>query len=174
MPARPRTYLANKGLEAKRALLWQIPGERLRHKTTPPIYRCWSHFLAKTSHAERMKKSRMKAKKANAVRLLSEAPEISVTAQEVWAIQEASEGRCFHCGSLAVEGRPSKPKTGAPLPWAQIGRRIGALDHLTTRFEGGGNDAGISFDLAFGATHGRKSGAGSRPTMAGIVRAASA
>jgi hypothetical protein len=87
-----------------------------------------------------MAKCRDHAKKANRKRLLSEAPETRLTAQDVWANIEAAKGRCFHCGSLAVERRPSSP-TGAPVEWAQIGRRIGSLQHLKCRLEGGDNDA---------------------------------
>src|SRR5258707_4186324 len=52
---------------------------------------------------------------------------------------EAAQGRCAHCGALAVENRPSSP-TGVPLPWAQVGRRIGSLEHVRWRYGGGGND----------------------------------
>ena len=58
--------------------------------------------------------------------------------QDVWSVLEAAQGRCMYCGSLAVEGRPSKPN-GAPSPWEQVGRRVGSLAHITARVYGGTN-----------------------------------
>lgn len=43
-----------------------------------------------------------------------------------------------HCGSLAVEKRPSTA-TGQPLPWDAVGRRIGSLGHRIARFNRGTN-----------------------------------
>lgn len=57
------------------------------------------------------------------------------------AVLEAAKGRCESCGSLAVENRPSGPN-GKPLPWAQVGRRIGSLGHRVARFNGGSNAPG--------------------------------
>ena len=65
----------------------------------------------------------------------------AVSAAEVLEIMERSHGRCHHCGSLAVERRPSDPINGAPMPWAAVGRRIGSLEHLVNVVEGGTNDA---------------------------------
>jgi hypothetical protein len=94
-------------------LPWQLPGRQLRQETPKPVYRSWSDYLARTSPGDRMTKCGIIAKKANKKRLLSEAPEMRLTAQDVWTIIEAAKGRCAHCGSLAVENRPSSP-TGAP------------------------------------------------------------
>jgi hypothetical protein len=88
--------------------------------------------------AEVMAWCRDKAKKANGSRLLSGEPTARVTAQDVWAIMAAALGRCAYCGSLAVEKRPSTP-TGQPLPWEQVGRRIGSLSHVVPLFYGGTN-----------------------------------
>jgi hypothetical protein len=63
-----------------------------------------------------------------------------VTALQVWHVLRNAKGRCVHCESLAVEGRPSNPTTGSPTAWEQIGRRIGSLEHRRWRFDGGDND----------------------------------
>ena len=105
----------------------------------PPTFVSWADYLARTTTVERTAKCNAAAKKANRERLLSAAPESHLYGKDVWAICEAVRGRCAHCGSLAVERRPSKPN-GAPLPWAQIGRRIGSLEHHQWRIHGGDND----------------------------------
>lgn len=105
----------------------------------PPVFASWAEFLARTSRSDRMKRCYAAAKKANRKRLLSEMPLVRISGPEVWEIIAAARGRCLHCDSLAVENRPSNPN-GAPLPWAQIGRRIGSLEHLISRFEGGDNE----------------------------------
>lgn len=117
---------------------WQTPDKPLSDPPRP-VFASWSDYLARTSQRERMARCSNAAKKANKKRLLSNAPTTRLTAQDVWAVIEAARGHCAHCGSLAVENRPSGP-TGAPLPWAQIGRRIGSLEHVRWRFGGGGND----------------------------------
>ena len=53
-----------------------------------------------------------------------------ITKQQVWAILKAAKGRCAYCGSLAVERGPVNPATSKLAPWAQVGRRIGSLDHV--------------------------------------------
>jgi hypothetical protein len=105
----------------------------------PPVYHSWGEYLQVTSAAERLQWCRAKAKIANRTRLMSGAPERKITANEVWTILEATEGRCAYCGSLAVERRPSGPE-GRPIPWARIGRRIGSLGHRLARFHGGANN----------------------------------
>lgn len=102
-------------------------------------YRSWEDFLARTSESERMRWCALKSKKANALRLMSGAPEAVITAREVWKVLENAQGRCRYCGSLALEKRPSDPKTGAPRPWEPIGRRVGSIDHRSSRFSGGAN-----------------------------------
>jgi hypothetical protein len=119
-------------------LPWQMPGR----ETPPPpapLYASWDDYLARTSHAERRTWCALKAKVANRTRLLSDAPKVRLTAEEVLAIMETAQGRCAHCGSLALEGRPSGLK-GTPVSWAQVGRRIGSLDHSIWRYRGGDND----------------------------------
>lgn len=106
----------------------------------PPAYRSWDDYLARTNRSDLMAWCRAKAKKANAPRLMSEAPGDRLTGQDVWAIMEAAQGRCAYCGSLAVEKRPST-STGQPLPWEHVGRRIGSLSHVVSRFDGGSNAA---------------------------------
>ena len=106
---------------------------------SPPIFSSWTEYLAGTTYGQRMKRCYAAAKKANRKRLLSPVPDVHLTAQDVWSVIETAQGRCIHCGSLAVENRPSNPATGAPLAWAQVGRRIGSLEHVKSRFGGGGN-----------------------------------
>jgi hypothetical protein len=117
---------------------WQTPGVPVPNPP-PPMFISWTDYISRTSRGERMARCTAAAKKANRKRLLSEAPKVRLTARDVWAVIEKARGRCAHCGSLAVENRPSKD-TGAPLAWAQIGRRIGSLEHNRWRFGGGGND----------------------------------
>ena len=67
---------------------------------------------------------------------MSGEPEAQIAAKDVWAIMAAARGSCAYCGSLAVEKRPST-QAGQPLPWEQVGRRIGSLSHAVSRFNGG-------------------------------------
>lgn len=117
---------------------WQMPGGPTL-AVPAPMYASWEDYLARVDRAARMARCAQAAKKANRKRLLSEAPATRLTAQDVWNVIDAARGRCAHCGSLAVESRPSSP-TGAPVAWAQIGRRVGSLEHVRWRFGGGGND----------------------------------
>jgi len=104
----------------------------------PPDYASWDDFLASTTPADRRKWAAAKAKKANSERLMSGRPAERITADDVLAVLESARGRCAHCGSLAVERRPSG-RDGRPLPWEAVGRRIGSLGHITARVFGGGN-----------------------------------
>lgn len=79
-----------------------------------------------------------RTKKANAARLLSAAPERKLTARDVWDIVAAARGRCVHCGSFCVERLPYDGTV--KLPWEQVGRRIGSVDHIESRVTGGGNE----------------------------------
>ncbi len=105
-------------------------------------FRSWEDFLARTSEAERMRWCAQKAKVANRPRLVSGRPEVQISAEEVWEVLSKAQGRCCHCGSLALERRPSDPRTGAPRPWEHVARRIGSLEHVKSRFDGGINSAG--------------------------------
>jgi hypothetical protein len=64
--------------------------------------------------------------------------DLRITWRDVWLVLEAAKGRCAHCNSLAIENRPSTPN-GYPLPWSQVGRRIGSLGHRIARYQGGSN-----------------------------------
>ena len=105
----------------------------------PPVFTSWADYLKRTSRSERMVRCYAAAKKANRKRLLSDAPSSRLSGPDVWNVIEAARGRCVHCGSLAIETRPSA-SNGAPIAWAQVGRRIGSLEHVRWRFGGGGND----------------------------------
>ena len=118
---------------------WQMPWASTPDPP-PPVFVSWEDYLARTSCAQRMKLCQSKARVANRARLMSSASAVKVRGQDVWQILKEAQGRCYHCGSLAVENRPSNPADGAPLLWAQVGRRIGSLEHLQARVGGGDND----------------------------------
>lgn len=82
----------------------------------PPGYASWNDFLARTTLADRRKWAAAKAKKANSERLMSGRPAERITADDVLAVLESAQGCCTHCGSLAVERRPSG-QDGRPLRW---------------------------------------------------------
>ncbi len=104
-----------------------------------PAYISFADFLERTTFAMRIARCRAAAKKAGRPRVLSPPPRHRLSGHDVWNVIEASRGRCVYCGSLAVENRPSKPN-GAPAAWAQVGRRIGTLEHQYWRAAGGDND----------------------------------
>ena len=106
-----------------------------------PLFTSWANYLLLTTPGERRAWCAKKAKGANRPRPMSGDALGAVSAAEVLEIMERSHGRCHHCGSLAVERRPSDPINGAPMPWAAVGRRIGSLEHLVNVVEGGTNDA---------------------------------
>jgi hypothetical protein len=111
-----------------------MPGQAVL-ELPPPVFASWADYLARTTYAERMSRCHAAAKKANLKRLLSPAPKVRICGTDVWDVIEEAKGRCFHCGSLAVERRPSAAN-GAPIAWAQVGRRIGSLEHLHKRSAG--------------------------------------
>ena len=98
-----------------------------------PVYLSFEDYLALTTEEERMAWCREKAKKANRLwkDQWQQRPELRITKQQVLSLLLAAQGRCFYCGSLAVEHRPINPVTGKrDGPWAQVGRRIGTLEHV--------------------------------------------
>jgi hypothetical protein len=110
-------------------------------KTLPaPVYTSWVDYLAQTTWTRLRQRCRETAKRANRKRLLSPMPEHSVSPLMVWRVLSEARGRCAHCGSLAVEGRPSDPRKGTPISWGHIGRRVGSLEHKKARYVGGDND----------------------------------
>jgi hypothetical protein len=104
-----------------------------------PTYLSFADYLERTTYAKRMARCHAAAKKANRERLLSPRPKHHLSGNDVWNVIEAARGRCAYCGSLAVENRPSQPN-GAPAAWAQVGRRIGSLEHRRWRALGSDND----------------------------------
>jgi hypothetical protein len=117
---------------------WQMPGMPVP-EPPPPVYVSWADYLQRTTRAERMVRCYAASKKANRKRLMSNAPTTRLSGRDVWTIIELARGRCAYCGSLAVEKRPSS-LTGAPIAWAQVGRRIGSLEHARWRYGGGDNN----------------------------------
>ena len=65
-------------------------------------------------------------------------PAQKIKASDVWKVLEASKGKCFYCGSLALEHLPSV--NGKAISWAYMGRRIGALHHINKNREKDYND----------------------------------
>lgn len=130
----------HKGGRAAREPSQPVPESmrRIASAAEAPAYTSWADFLERTTPAARMAWCRAKAKKANLPRLMSGSPDAKIMAEDVWRVLDAAQGRCAHCGSLAVEKRPSTAK-GAPLPWEQVGRRIGSLGHRIARFNRGKN-----------------------------------
>lgn len=118
---------------------WQVPGVPTADPG-PPVYVSWEDYVARTTNTQRMARCYAASKKANRKRLLSAPPEHRLTGRLVWKGIETARGRCVHCNSLAVEHRTSDAKTGQPLPWAQVGRRVGSLEHVKWRRGGGDND----------------------------------
>jgi hypothetical protein len=116
---------------------WQMPGMPVCD-APPPVFTSWADYLKRTTRSQRMVRCYAAAKKANRKRLLSRAPRFRLSGLDVWAVIEAARGRCVHCGSLAVETRPSAPN-GAPIAWAHVGRRVGSLEHVCSRISGGDN-----------------------------------
>jgi len=116
---------------------WQMPGMTVPD-APPPMFLSWADYIKRTSYSQRMARCHAAAKKANRERLLSSAPETKLCGADIWSLFETARGRCAYCGSLAVETRPSNSQ-GAPVPWAQVGRRVGSVEHRRMRVTGGGN-----------------------------------
>ncbi len=104
----------------------------------PPEYPSWAAFVEQVPLPVVLGWCAAKAKTANRSRRKSGPPDESVTRDDVLVVMESAQGRCRHCGSLAVERRPSA-SDGSPRPWEPVGRRIGSLDHLESRLLGGSN-----------------------------------
>lgn len=143
----------------------QAPESEAPGPAPAPAYMSWEDFLARTTNAGRMAWCRKKATRANRPRLMSGEPDVKITGADVWAVLEAAKGRCEHCRSLAVESRPSG-LNGKPLPWTQVGRRIGSLGHRQARFNGGSTRPATCRGHVCGATPGHLKGAPARPTTA--------
>lgn len=117
-------------------------GDRPDVEPPPPLFLTYDAFRAGTPLVEVRRWCGLKAKRANRYRLLSGVPEEKVSTEDVYGILHAARGRCAHCGSLAVEGAPVDPVTRKPARWAHVGRRIGSLDHVVPRIDGGPNTVG--------------------------------
>lgn len=97
-----------------------------------PIYMSFADYMARTTNTERMGRCYAASKRANRVhRPLTPTHALpKLTGPGVWGLIEKAKGRCMYCRSLAVERRPSVEGRGYALPWAEIGRRIGSLEHI--------------------------------------------
>lgn len=124
---------------AARLLNYYRPSDPTPEPPTP-AYRSWNDYLVRTTRAERLNWCARKARAANEQRLLSDAPVIALTGEDVWNVMLKARGLCAYCGSLAVERKPYDPVLRHRTPWAPIGRRVGTLGHAQARFYGGGND----------------------------------
>lgn len=105
-----------------------------------PAYTSWGDYLTKISWIKLKRKCFDTAKRAGRKRSMSAAAKHQVSGLHVWQVMRDAQGRCTHCGSLAVEGRPSDPKNGSPVAWNHVGRRIGSLEHISARGRGGDNE----------------------------------
>lgn len=105
----------------------------------PPVYTSWEDYVEQTPRKDLMLRCSQIASRANRPRLMSGRPATRVNGKTILAILTTTEGRCHHCGSLAVERRPSGVK-GAPTSWEHVGRRIGSLDHIVAMVKGGTNE----------------------------------
>lgn len=105
----------------------------------PPLFENWEDYLVRTPAEIIRAWCAKKASRANRKRLLSVAPSVKITAADVLNILMTAKGRCHYCNSLCVENRPSGPN-GAPMRWTEVGRRVGSLGHVQSRFSGGDNE----------------------------------
>jgi HNH endonuclease len=105
-----------------------------------PLYSSYGDYRGKVPLTVIMRKCSGIARTANRPRLYSGPAIVRLAATDVFSVLNNAQGRCCYCNSLAVDNKPSLPN-GAPLPWADIGRRIGSLEHLIPRMDGGDNDA---------------------------------
>ena len=135
-PDRRKSYTGVRGRPRKDVPIDSVSST---HVSKESMFISWEDFLTRTTERERMDWCKAKARKANRKRLLSGEPMVKLTAIDVWEVLESYKGHCRYCGSLALENRPSKPN-GAPFPWEHIGRRIGSLEHIESRFDGGENE----------------------------------
>lgn len=109
--------------------------------TTPlPLYSSYDDYRARVPVNEILRKCRHIARNANRARLYSGLATVRLIPGDVFLVLDRARGQCHYCKSLAVENRPSNIN-GAPLPWGHIGRRIGSLEHIVSRLDGGDNDA---------------------------------
>jgi phage FluMu protein Com len=99
-------------------------------------YDSWADYLQSTKNEQLRRRCERIAARAN--RWRSGVPVDRITASDVWTVMEGARGRCSTCGSLAVEGRLSRPD-GAPMSWDAVGRRVGRLGHVVPRVRGGPN-----------------------------------
>lgn len=128
--------------DVKKALKHAVPVPTELPESTPsppPEFTSFNDWCVRTSVKEKREYCHTRAKSANSKRLLSPKPTYNVKTWEVWHIIEDAKGRCAYCGSLAVEKRPSNEK-GHPIPWSNVGRRVGSLGHRVARFHGGGDE----------------------------------
>ncbi|MDQ0791940.1 HNH endonuclease [Streptomyces sp. B1I3] len=107
-----------------------------------PLWLSFEDFLVGTPMREIRLWCSRKAIRANRGRLLSGHPTGRITTDDVVAVLTAARGRCRYCGSLAVQAAPTHPVSRKPMPWGHIGRRIGSLDHVVARIDGGRNSVG--------------------------------
>lgn len=95
---------------------------------TGPAFASWEDYLARTSEHEREARCRAIAYQANKRRSDGRRPAIRLTWKDVWAVLQQAQGRCCHCGSLALDRMPTTA-CGSVASWRRAGSRIGSLDH---------------------------------------------
>lgn len=105
----------------------------------PPKYTTFEAFLQSTPRALIRNWCTQKAKHANRYKVMPGVPVERINTEDVWNLLIQAKGRCHYCNSLAVEKAPTDPITGKTLPWEQVGRRIGSVDHVIARLDSGRN-----------------------------------
>jgi hypothetical protein len=106
----------------------------------PPEYTSFADYMARTTNTERMRRCYQASKRANRVHRPLTPALISprLTGPGVWGLIETAKGRCMYCRSLAVEQKPAID--GRRNLWADVGRRIGSLEHVDPYLRDGQND----------------------------------
>jgi hypothetical protein len=114
------------------------PDDSIEEGEVTPKFNTWNEFIRHTTEKERLLWCKSKASISNRKRLLAGTPAQKIKASDVWKVLEASKGKCFYCGSLALEHLPSV--NWKAISWAYMGRRIGALHHISKNREKDYND----------------------------------
>ena len=127
-------------LELRTGKIWSAETTDIIQGSVKPIFNSWEEFLSGTTEQERKNWCTSKASSANQKRLIAGEPVQKITAEDVWEVLNESKGKCCYCGSLALEKQPFIE--GKPIPWAYMGRRIGALHHVSKDRSKDYNDVG--------------------------------
>lgn len=87
-----------------------------RHKAPPRMVTLWDNWQTRAMHLEK------EAYQA----------ETKLTKEDVWKVLKQSQGKCYYCGSTALEKLRGS--------WGKKGNQIGSLDHILPLNKGGNNN----------------------------------